>query len=77
MMPPTSNLLLPGELYHSALHAEADAEEGLLVKSAPLGRLHLALHPTEAEAAGHDDAVRLAERLPRLMVLDWILGSSA
>ena len=43
-------------------------------RPAPAGRLLLALDATGAEAPGHDDAVRLAQNLPGLVVLGRVLN---
>src|SRR6185295_8097498 len=60
-----------GELAHGDLHAEADPEVRDPLLAGDLDRADLALDPPATEAAGDEDAVRVAEDPERgLLVLE-------
>ena len=52
-----------GELDHRALQTEADPEERDVVLACVADRFDLALDPADAEAAGDEDPVEVAEHL--------------
>merc|ERR1719225_2012521 len=63
---------IPGELDDAALEAKTDSEVRFASSPAPPSSLHLTLGPSHSEPARHYDSVNLTQRLPCLVILDWV-----